>query len=140
MKPAVISDAEWSVMRVLWDAGETGLASSEVVSAVAPGRDWSPKTVKTLLSRLVKKGAVTASADERNAREYRYAAAVTRAACERSETRSFIERVFGGATSPMLAHLVEDGISEAEAHELRKLLDDRLSAAQGLHRSEEDAS
>ena len=126
MPHATISDAEWGVMRALWDAGETGLASSEVVAAVAPDRDWSPKTVKTLLSRLVKKGAVAADADADNPREYRYRATIAQSDSQRRETRSFVERVFGGATRPMLAHLVEEGITEDEARELRKLLDKRL--------------
>lgn len=131
MKPAAISDAEWAIMHVLWDAGHEGLVSSEVVSSVAPAREWSPKTVKTLLSRLEKKGVVSHGTDSRNSREYRYIAVVSREDCERRETRSFIERVFAGATSPMLAHLVEDGISDEEARKLRELLDRKLDESGG---------
>jgi BlaI family penicillinase repressor len=51
-----ISDAEWDVMKVLWDRGQAG--AQEVTEALAVERNWRPQTVKTLLNRLVKKGAV----------------------------------------------------------------------------------
>ena len=56
-----ISDAEWDVIKVLWDRGEAG--AQEVTEALAVGRNWRPQTVKTLLNRLVKKGAVPSSRD-----------------------------------------------------------------------------
>ena len=51
-----ISDAEWDVMKVVWDHGP--LTSGDVVKRLADEKDWKPRTVKTLLSRLVQKGAV----------------------------------------------------------------------------------
>ena len=52
-----ISDAEWEVMRVLWAAGEP-VTASHVVDALAGRKEWNPRTVKTLLNRLTKKGAL----------------------------------------------------------------------------------
>lgn len=115
-----ISEAEWQVMDVLWSSAAP-MTANDVVEALAGESDWSAATIKTLLNRLTKKGAVKFKAD---GKRYRYAAAVTRDACVRTEGRSFLDRVFGGATLPMLAHFVEDAtLTRNEIEQLRKLLD-----------------
>src|SRR5690349_16856841 len=94
-----ISDAEWEVMNVLWGAAAPLMASDVVDRLAAPG-GWSPRTVKTLLNRLVKKRAL---AFEVHGKRYLYRPAVRREQCVRAESRSFLARVFGGAVGPMLA-------------------------------------
>jgi BlaI family penicillinase repressor len=121
-KPPAISDAEWDVMQAVWDASGP-LAADAVVGVVAPRRRCSPRTVKTLLNRLVKKGALGFAAD---GNRYLYFPTVTRDACVRRETRSFLDRVFGGAAGPMLAHFVSEApLTDDEVRELRELLDRR---------------
>src|SRR4028118_934883 len=102
-KPPDITDAEWEVMQALW--GSAALTANGVVDRVAGRRGWSPRTVKTLLNRLVKKRAPGAEA---GGTRYRYHPLVTREACVRSETRSFLSRVFGGAAGAMLVHFVNE--------------------------------
>jgi BlaI family penicillinase repressor len=120
--PPVISAAEWDVMSVLWDAASPRLAA-DVVAALVDRRDWSPRTVKTLLTRLVKKRAVRF---EPRGREYLYAPAVDRDAVVRAESRSFLARVFGGAVGPMLVQFVKQAdLSPAEIDQLRRALDDK---------------
>src|SRR3954471_15646694 len=97
-----ISDAEWDVMNVLWSA-ETPLSANDVVERLAGLRDWSPRTVKTLLNRLINKGAL---AYEARGKHYLYRPKVTREQCVREETRSFLSRVFGNAPGAMLLHFV----------------------------------
>src|SRR5436305_8626918 len=101
--PPPISDAEWDVMQVLWR--EAPLTANEVVERIAPQKQWNPRTVKTLLNRLVGKGALGYETD---GNRYRYFPAVSREDCVRSKSRSFLSRVFGGAVGPMLAHFVNE--------------------------------
>lgn len=116
-----ISDAEWEVMEVLWR--EEPLTSREVVERLADDTDWSPKTIKTLLGRLVRKGALTF--DEQGNR-YLYSPAIGREHAIRAEGRSFVERVFGGDPARALLHFADQvDLPPEEVEELRRLLDER---------------
>ncbi|MCC7146956.1 MAG: BlaI/MecI/CopY family transcriptional regulator [Phycisphaeraceae bacterium] len=118
-KLAKISDAEWRVMRVLWE--KSPRAASEVVEALEAVTDWSPKTVQTLLNRLVKKGAV---GFEKQGRAHHYFPKVKQTQCVLAAGRSFVQRVFGGAAAPMLAHFIEEAdLSAEEIEELKRILD-----------------
>jgi BlaI family transcriptional regulator, penicillinase repressor len=113
-----ISAAEWEVMKTVWDRGP--LTSGQIVQAVERERRWRPRTVKTLLARLVKKGAVGAKEQER---KVLYAAKVPRDALIRRESRSFLSRVFNGDVAPALVHFLKDAkLSETEIDELKKIL------------------
>ncbi len=113
-----ISEAEWDVMSVLW-AHEHAFAQ-EVASELAPRKDWNQRTVKTLLGRLVKKGALGFEVD---GPRYRYHALVTRDECLRAESRSLLERFAGGSISPLLAQFVREGkLTPDEIAELKDLL------------------
>src|SRR5690349_9229829 len=87
-KTPQISDAEWEVMKVLWERGP--LDAQQIVDAIAAPNNWNPRTVKTLLNRLVKKNAL---AFEVAGRHYVYRPKVAKDACVRRETRSFLSRV-----------------------------------------------
>lgn len=118
MKAPRISDAEWTVMKVLW--GKSPQTADEVVEAVSHLTTWNPRTTKTLLNRLVKKGALGFELD---GRKYLYFPQVEEAACARAEGQSFLERVYGGALMPMLATFLEEpNLSKEEIAELRRLL------------------
>lgn len=117
-KPPQISDAEWEVMQVLWESSPR--TASEVVDALAAPMQWHPKTIKTLLARLVKKG-VLRYREEGN--RYIYRPAFERELYVAQESKSFLERVFGGATAPMLVHFVEQAeLSDEDLDELRAVL------------------
>jgi BlaI family transcriptional regulator, penicillinase repressor len=121
-KPPAISDAEWEVMQVLWQA-DGPLTANDVVDRVADRNRWNPRTVKTLLNRLVKKGALGFQAE---GKRYHYTPRVTREACVRRESRSFVARVFGGAVGPMLAQFVDEApLTPEEIRKLREILDRR---------------
>ena len=115
-----ISEAEWDVIKVLWDRGP--LTAGQVVEALAGASDWRPRTIKTLLARLVKKGAVRC--DVRSDKRYHYRAVVTRQAAARREARSFLSRVFDGALVPaVVTFLKESDLSPQDAQELKRILD-----------------
>jgi len=116
--PPKISESEWLVMQVFWSKGL--LTANEVVKELAKKTKWKPKTVKTLINRLVKKGAVKF---KKEGRKYRYFPTVSQTKCVRRERRSFVRRVYGGATRPMLAAFLEDSeLSKEDITELKKIL------------------
>jgi len=122
-----ISDAEWEVMKFLW--AESPKTSAELIDALLPDRGWKPNTTKTLLARLVKKGAVVT---EKSGREYLYRPRVSEEQCVKAESRSFASRVYSGAMMPMIAQfLKEEKLSKEEIRELRRLLDDMDRKAKG---------
>lgn len=115
-----ISDAEWDVMQVAWRRGD--FTAQDMIDELSH-RDWSPRTVKTLLGRLLAKGAL---AHEARGKAYVYRPAVKREDCVRQESDSFLDRVFGGAAAPALAHFVRRGrLSDEDIAELRKILDEK---------------
>ena len=118
-KIPAISDAEWQVMRVVWEHAAP-ITANDIVESLSRTTDWSPATIKTMVNRLVKKGAL---AYEAQGKRYLYRAKVKREECVRSEGRSFLQRVFGGAMAPMLNHFVRDAdLTAEEVAELRRIL------------------
>lgn len=114
-----ISDAEWEVMKAVWAGGSP--TAGEVVDAVRAERAWNPRTIKTLLGRLVKKRAVEAIVD---GRRYLYRARVSRNECIRQESRSFLARVFDGAVGPAVLHFIEDQkLTPDELAQLKRILE-----------------
>src|SRR5512133_4305394 len=96
-----ISEAEWEIMRVVWEGAP--ITASEVVERLSRHKPWSPATIKTMLNRLVKKRAVNY---EVQGKRYLYRPRVTEDQCVQRESRSFLERVFGGELGPMLNYFV----------------------------------
>ena len=116
-----IADSEWRVMQVLWRRGPQ--TANDVVSALSCEVKWKPRTIKTLIGRLVKKGAIKVK-EEGN--RYRYSAAVDESTCVRSETKTFVRRVYKGAMTPVLAAFLEDAdLSAEEIDELQEILDQK---------------
>ena len=113
-----ISDAEHAVMEVLWR--ESPLAAADIVQRIDPARGWSERTVKTLLSRLLAKGAL---AHEEEGRRYLYRPAVARDDHAATESRRLIDRLFGGRAAPLVAHLAErDALTDQDLAELEALV------------------
>ncbi len=116
-----LSPAEWEVMKVLWDHG--CLAARDVYAALPQGNDWAYKTVKTLLARLVAKGALDY---EQIGNSYLYHPAVEREAMTRQEVRSLFERIRGMTLTPVLARFIEEvPLSEEEIQHLGELLEEK---------------
>lgn len=120
MKAALrISEAEWEVMKAVWKHGAPCLAQ-EIIQALAANAKWTPATVKTMLNRLVGKGALRF---ERTGKSYLYSAAVTEAQCRAAEADSFLNRVFDGSLSPLLSHFVRSKrLTQKELESLEQLL------------------
>jgi len=113
-----ISSAELEIMEVLWR--ESPLIASEIAERVPASRDWSIRTVKTLLSRLLAKGALRHEAE---GRRYLYRPAVARDDYVAQESRRLLDRLFGGSVTPLVAHLAEhDSLSARDIAEIEALL------------------
>ncbi len=113
-----ISDAEWEVMQIVWD--EHPILASTVVERLAEKTDWSARTVKTMLGRLVSKGAL---AFKEQGNRYLYRPKVSREACLRHASQSFLERVFAGEPGSLLMHFVEHAdLSADDLDELKRIL------------------
>jgi BlaI family transcriptional regulator, penicillinase repressor len=118
---AQISDSEWDVMEAVWDAGPC--TAADVIQRLRETHDWNHSTIRTLLARLVEKGALDYEVD---GPRYIYRAALSRKQCVRQEGRSFTEKVFGGDVGALLMHFVRDASLEQEQiEELRNLLDEK---------------
>ena len=119
---AGISEAESRVMEVLWQRAPAPQSSDAVVDALRPSTGWHDKTIRTLLNRLLGKGAIRA---EREGRRYLYKPVLTREAWQAQESRSLLDRVFGGQVMPLLAHFSRhEKLSEEEIAALRRLVED----------------
>lgn len=108
-KAMKISEAEWSIMKVLWNEYEiTGHAMTlgEIVTALAETTDWSNTTIRTLVIRLAEKGAVEI---DKTMGIYKYTPCASREECVKSEVESFIERVFDNSAYKLMASLVRGG-------------------------------
>lgn len=106
-------------MEVLWR--ESPLASADVVARLEEERGWAANTVRTLLSRLTDKGYLKTS---RVTGKFLYTPQETREACVTQEGQSFLARIFGGATAPLLLHFAKSAkLTPDEAKNLREILD-----------------
>ena len=120
MKTVNISDAEWEVMNVLW--ARSPMPTGQIVQALASQSRWKPRTIRTLLERLVQKGAIKVLSDGKR----QYAPVVSRQACVRKESRSFVQRVFRGEPASLLLHVIkETKLTQQEIDQLKELLSEK---------------
>ena len=115
-----ISEAEWEVMEILWR--QHPLTAAELIAQLAKTHEWAPNTIRTMLARLVKKGALAAR-EEGNA--YLYTPLLRRTESVQEEVDSLLGRVFGGSLQPLLLHFVKQKkLSPEEMQKLRAILDE----------------
>jgi len=114
-----LSEAEWSVLNILWSGSHFSL--KEITTALQEVNGWNKNTVHTYLTRMEKKGLVSI---ERSL-DKPYSAAVTKEFCARNERTELLDKVYGGATGDLIAaFLKESTISTGERNRLKKMLDD----------------
>jgi predicted transcriptional regulator len=117
-----ISDAEYQIMLAIWEASPVN--AKDVLSRL--DSNWHPKTVNTLLGRLVKKGAL---AYEKEGRSYLYVPLIEKNSYIKSKSNHFLQKLFNGKLSPMVANFVDQNLVEKDDIEaLKKLIDEWESA------------
>lgn len=115
-----ISEAESVVMETLWRRSPQ--SAEEVAAALAGRQEWQDATVKTLLNRLLNKGAISA---EKEGRRFLYTPILERGDWMMGESQGLLERLFGGRVAPLVAHFsAQRKLSSTDIAELRKLLED----------------
>ncbi len=125
-EPLGLAPAEWEIMKLLWESGP--LAARDVFAKLPAGNQWAYKTAKTLLSRLVAKGAVEY---DQIGNSYLYRAAIDRDAATRQEVQSVLARLISEASSPVLAHFIDEvELTDDEIRQLKRQLDDKRRANQ----------
>lgn len=106
-------------MKAFWE--QPGTTAQDVIAALSSTKpEWTAATIKTLIGRLLRKGALR---HEQEGKAYRYFPLYSEQECQRMESRSFLDRIFGGAISPMLAHFVESKpLNDEELAELEAII------------------
>lgn len=113
-----ISEAESVVMEVLWQRHPLG--ADEIIGALAQQQPWQEATIKTLLNRLLKKGAIGAEPD---GRRYRYSPLLQREAWLRAQSTGLLDRLFGGRVAPLVAHFSQHRkLTKKDIAELKRLI------------------
>ena len=118
-KPLELTDAEWKVMNAVWEHAPA--TARAVCDALAGTQGWAYTTVKTLMERLVEKGALVG---RRAGPADVYSPVLPRTQARRNALRALLSRAFGGGVAPLVHHLLgEEHLSERDRAELRRLLD-----------------
>lgn len=119
-KSGPLSAQEWKLMELLW--ARSPQPAYDLIEALAPREKWHPNTVRTMLARLVRKGAVRS---EPYKNLYIYSAAQSREDFVSAESTTFLQRVFGGAVRPALIHFAtRQRLSPEEVQEMKRILDE----------------
>lgn len=114
-----ISDAEYEVMDVIWKY--VPISTNEITDRLAKTKDWSPKTIHTMLSRLKKKGVI---AHEKESRVFVYTPCVKKEAYLAAESRTLADRFFDGAMKQMVVSFLDQkDLTPEDLAELQSILD-----------------
>ena len=112
-----ITESEWQIMELVWNS--SGITQPQLMELLE--NKWNKNTVHTFLKRLCDKGYLQVV---KEVSPHRYIPLISRADCEKEERRSFLERIYQGSASRMVASLVrEGGLTKKEISELRRLLE-----------------
>jgi len=114
-----ISDAEFEVMDVIWKYAP--ISTNEITDHLAKTKDWSPKTIYTMLSRLEKKGVIV---HEKESRVFVYTPCVRKEDYIEAESRTLANRFFDGAMNQMVVSFLDQKeLSAEDLDELQRVLD-----------------
>lgn len=113
-----ISEAESQIMEALWR--KEPLSGEQIFAKVGAANDWAPATVKTLITRLLKKKAIAGARGEDG---YVYRPLIARAAWVQSESQGLLDRLFKGEVAPLVAHFAEnEKLSAKDVRQLKALI------------------
>jgi BlaI family penicillinase repressor len=113
-----ISEAEAQVMEVLWK--QSPLGTDDIARQLEGQQDWQLATIKTLVNRLLTKGAISA---ERDGRRYLYTPVLQRDAWLREQSIGLLDRLFDGRLAPLVAHFSSHRkLKKADIEALRQIL------------------
>jgi BlaI family penicillinase repressor len=118
VKKIQISAAESQVMEAVWR--KAPLTADEIIAVTAKANGWGAGTVRTLITRLLRKGALAGAREEGG---YFYRPLISRADYVRSESQTLLDRLFAGQVAPLVAHFVtQQKLTGADIKKLKKLI------------------
>lgn len=118
-----ISESEWKIMHLLWH--QSPLTIGDMVEQLDKDTGWKPRTIKTLISRLIQKGAVEVRAEGRSNLYYPLAPMDE---CVRNENASFLNKVYSGTLNRMfLSFIQQSELSNEDIDALKRILDEKKS-------------
>ncbi|MFF2090030.1 BlaI/MecI/CopY family transcriptional regulator [Paenibacillus sp. NPDC058174] len=129
-----ISESEWEIMKIIWIGHP--ITAEHIAARLPKGIEWSEQTVRTFITRLLKKQAIDFN---KEGRSYHYYPLVSEKDCVKTESQSFIKRVFGGAAGLMVTNFLEEAeFSEAEIEELQRILTEKKLSKQDKSSGEQE--
>jgi len=118
-----ISEAELEVMKILWQC--QGATSAQIIDELTKNTAWKPKTIQTLITRLVAKGAI--AAENTGSKAFLYKPLVNEVDYKSYANHSFLQKMYNGSVNLMLASFIkEKKLSKDEIRDLKKLLEEDM--------------
>jgi predicted transcriptional regulator len=115
-----ISEAESQIMEMLWR--KSPQTPEEIIATATAANDWGAGTVRTLITRLLRKKAL---AGKRQDGRYLYRPLISRAEYVQGESQSLLDRLFQGQVAPLVAHFAEHrALTASDIRKLKKLIAD----------------
>lgn len=119
-----LPDAEMDIMNFIWESGEA-VSSLQIQEGLRGIREWSLATILNLLARLTEKGFVTT---EKVGKYKMYSAVVSQDDYLRQESKTIIDRVFGGSVSKLVSALYSGkNLSQEDIADLKAFIDEKVS-------------
>ena len=115
-----ISNAEWEIINVLWT--QSPLSANHIIEQVQQSKAWNEKTIRTLITRLYKKGLLSR---EKQDGVYQYTPTVEEDYMKYEKTKTLVNQLYGGDVKSLVLNFVEQKeINEQDLQELHDLLED----------------
>ena len=102
-----ITDAEWEAMRVVWANDQ--VTSKKIISVLQEKMNWTPSTIKTILGRLVEKGALNT---ELEGRKFIYTTNIEEKKAVRDYVEDILNRICNKKVGNVIGSIIEDKILE----------------------------
>lgn len=116
-----ISNSELEVMKLIWK--KNPITSDEIINILSEKMSWNPQTIKTFITRLAKKGAISYN---RSGRNYLYYPIVTQNEYIKAENRTFLKKIYDGAVDKLVYNFIEqEDLTEEDIDKLQKILDSK---------------
>jgi BlaI family penicillinase repressor len=115
-----ISEAEWEIMKLIWKSNP--ITSEEIINLLSGRMMWSAQTIKTFITRLIKKEVI---GFDKKGRVYYYYPLISEEECVRSENESFLKKVYDGALNMLFTKFLEEELSMDQIEELERILKDK---------------
>lgn len=115
-----ISNAEWEIINVLWT--QSPLSANHIIEQVQQAKAWNEKTIRTLITRLYKKGLLSR---EKQDGVYQYTPTVEEDYMKYEKTKTLVNQLYGGDVKSLVLNFVEQKeLNEQDLQELHDLLED----------------